>query len=408
MDAPTAPVTAAKTPFDGTLDWLSKQELRGLRFPEPLETEFRRDHRRGVRQTIRMGLVVALFTTLGFAIIDHSALQGISRVSDYVRFGLQLPMIVMCLIATSTRFYSRWYEMAVVIGAAMFGTGTVIMTANAVPEHAPLVGSRLLLVTFFVYFLVGLRMREAMLANLWVLTALALANLIDTFAPAVAAYQLFALVCANVIGAAGAYALEHANRLAFLERKQLAHVAEHDGLTGLFNRHAFESLLRDAWATAAVRGTRVTVIMIDIDHFKAYNDLLGHQAGDNCLRRVADAVGCAVGEGRDRFVARYGGEELVAVIAGASDADALRAAQDIVAAVSSLGIGHPGADPPGRVTVSVGAASQIPGPQNSHDFVVKIADRALYTAKRQGRNRCVAVTVPEPGDDHAAATGCSR
>lgn len=398
------PQADAQTPGDAPLTVLSKQQLRRLRFPEPLETGFRNDHRRGVRRTIRLGLIVALFTTLGFAIIDHSALRGVGRVSDYIRFGLQVPMIVMCLVATSMRFYSRWYEAAVMIGAALFGIGTVIMAANAAPEHAPLVSSRLLLVTFFVYFLVGLRLRQALLANLWVLVALALANLVGTFAPAVAAYQLFSLICANCIGAAGAYALERANRLAFLERKQLVHVAEHDGLTGLLNRHAFESLLRQAWARATAQRKRVAVIMIDIDHFKLYNDMLGHQAGDDCLRRVAEAVGHAVGAGGDRFVARYGGEELVAVIAGANDADALQVAQDIVAAVSSLGIGHPGADTAEHVTVSVGAASQIPAAQNSHDFVVKIADRALYTAKRQGRNRCVAVTVPEPEDDHAATS----
>jgi diguanylate cyclase (GGDEF)-like protein len=291
------------------------------------------------------------------------------------------------------------------IGAILFGTGTVVMAASAPPEQAPLVGSRLLLVTFFVYFLVGLRMRQALFANGCVVVVLAGANLMGLFAPAVAAYQLFALVCANFIGASGAYALEHANRIAFLERKQLLKAAEHDGLTELLNRHAFEARLRSMWAAAARDRERIGVIMIDIDHFKSYNDLLGHQAGDDCLRRVAAAVGAAVGITHDRFVARYGGEELVAVVSGEDEPAVMHIAQAIVVAVSALGIEHPGSDTAALVTVSVGAASQVPGPGASHDFVVKIADRALYTAKRQGRNRSIVVSVPEPDGSVEGATG---
>jgi diguanylate cyclase (GGDEF)-like protein len=343
----------------------------------------------------RLGLVVALFTTLGFTVIDHTALEGVAPVSDYVRFGLQLPIIIVCLLATDIRFYRRWYEPAVTIGAALFGTGTVVMAASVAPDYAPLVGARLLLVTFFVYFLVGLRLRQALLANAWVALMLCLANLQGLFAPAVAAYQLFALACANFIGAAGAYALEHSNRLEFLERKQLLRVAEHDGLTGLLNRHTFESRLRSLWARSLACGQQVAVIMIDIDHFKAYNDVLGHQAGDECLRRIAEIVRGAVGDAPERFVARYGGEELVAVMSDSDEAGIARTAQEIVAAVSRAGIVHPGTDAAGQVTVSVGAASQVPSSQTSHDMVVKIADRALYTAKRQGRGRSIYVRVPE-------------
>lgn len=390
MSQPPGPASPAP------LDPLSQGQLRQLRFPAELEREFCRQHLDSVRPMIRLGLVVALFTTLGFTVIDHTALMGITPVTDYVRFGLQLPVIVVCLMATNLRFYRRWYETAVTVGAVLFGTGTVLMAVSAAPEHTPLVGSRLLLVTFFVYFLVGLRVREALLANACIALVLTLANLQGLFVPAVAAYQLFALACANIIGAAGAYALEYANRLAFLERKQLATVASHDGLTGLLNRHAFESGLRALWAQAMTRRQRVAVIMIDIDDFKAYNDLLGHQAGDDCLRQIAGAVRSAVGDGPGRFVARYGGEELVAVLGDSDEAGVVRTAQEIVAAVSRARIVHPGSDTAGYVTVSVGAASQTPTADESHDFAVKIADRALYTAKRQGRNRSICVRVPEP------------
>jgi diguanylate cyclase (GGDEF)-like protein len=131
--------------------------------------------------------------------------------------------------------------------------------------------------------------------------------------------------------------------------------------------------------------------MIDVDHFKLYNDNYGHQAGDECLRKVAAAVRTAVQMRPGDFVARYGGEEIIAVLNDRSTSDAREIAQRIVREVASLDIPHAtSADSP-CVSVSVGAATQLPPITSSYDAVVRLADGALYTAKRQGRNRCVAV-----------------
>ena len=107
---------------------------------------------------------------------------------------------------------------------------------------------------------------------------------------ATATYLMFTLFCANLIGCAGSYALEHANRTAFLEHRQLTEVATHDGLTTLLNRAAFEDQIRRVWQQAQRDRQTVAVIMIDIDCFKAYNDRYGHIAGDDCLRRVSHRV----------------------------------------------------------------------------------------------------------------------
>jgi len=137
------------------------------------------------------------------------------------------------------------------------------------------VAARLLLATFFFYFMLALSFRAALRTNLLPIAAYAVAALLGKIAPTVAAYSLFVL---------------YANRVAFLERRRLAEVAAHDGLTGPLNRAALQAQARSLWLHARLGGLPVSVLLIDIDHFKAYNDHYGHPAGDRCLREVATAI----------------------------------------------------------------------------------------------------------------------
>lgn len=364
-----------------------------LKFPEPLEQEFRGDHAVGSRRWIRMSLLVALLTTTGFAIIDHSVIRAQSAVPDFIRFGLQLPVLIIGLLATNSRFYSRFYLPAIQLCAPMFGIGSVVMASYALPENTALIGCRVLLVAFFIYFMLGLRTVQALVSNLIVAVSLVIAGWSGAISAEVATYLTFALVCANVIGAAGAYALEHANRTSFLERKLLVEIAALDGLTRLLNRQTFESRVRDAWQRAADAHQPVTVIMVDVDHFKRYNDHYGHQAGDECLRRVATAVRAAVGARAGDFVARYGGEEIIAVLVNRSAQEAQEIAARIVREVHNLQIPHAASPEAPYVSVSVGATTQQPRITPSYDSIVRLADNALYTAKREGRNRSVFVDM---------------
>jgi diguanylate cyclase (GGDEF)-like protein len=198
---------------------------------------------------------------------------------------------------------------------------------------------------------------------------------------------LWTLFCANLIGAAGCYALERANRMAFLDRRRLAHVALHDGLTGLLNRAALEEQVRKVYQQAARDRTSVSVVLIDIDHFKAYNDRYGHQAGDQCLRAVANAVRDAARRRPLDLVARYGGEELIAVLFGADRTHAENIARAVLESVRELRIPHLGSATRPYVTASVGAATLSVGcSEYSHDLAVQMADRALYAAKEDGRD----------------------
>ena len=286
----------------------------------------------------------------------------------------------------------------------MFGIGTVIMAAFSPPHEVPLVGARLLLASFFFYFMFGLRFRVAARSNLIVFAALVVAFLAGTMPTATATYLMALLLTANIIGIAGSYALEHANRTAFLEHRQLTEVATHDGLTTLLNRAAFEDQIRRVWQQAQRDRQTVAVIMIDIDYFKAYNDRYGHIAGDDCLRRVSSALRDAARRRPLDFVARYGGEELVAVLYGADKSYGESISRSLLTAVRDLRIPHANSETQPYVTVSVGVVSVDAYRIATHDAAVGLADQALYAAKHQGRDRYVAMEYGTNKLDPAATT----
>jgi len=362
-----------------------------LRFPSELEAEFLLSYRAAARRWVRLSMLVVLCTSLGFAVIDHWVLVGPRLQSDIVRFGLQLPLVLIILVMTTERFYGKWYQAAIQVAAPLFGVGTVMMAMQATPEQLPLVGARLLLATFYFYSMLGLTLGAAFRTNLIVAAVFVAAALAGHVEHPVAIYQTYVLLCANVIGGAGCYALEHANRIAFLERRRLAQVAMHDGLTGLLNRAALEEQVRSLWRHAERDCLPVSVVLIDIDHFKAYNDRYGHQAGDKCLREVAAAVKLAARRRPLDLVARYGGEEIIAVLFGGDRVHAEDVAAGIREGVAALRIEHLASPTRPYVTVSVGVATLEPGAGYSHDNAVQLADRALYAAKAGGRDRCLSL-----------------
>ena len=171
--------------------------------------------------------------------------------------------------------------------------------------------------------------------------------------------------------------LEAANR-------ELERLSFLDGLTGIANRRRFDEFLDQEWRRCARSRVPLAVIMIDIDHFKLYNDTLGHEAGDEVLKRVAITLDDALQRPGD-LVARYGGEEFVVVLPGIDAAAALAQGERLRGAVEALSIPHPQSTDD-RLTISLGASSTAP-PAGSPDALIHAADQALYQAKRAGRNR---------------------
>jgi diguanylate cyclase (GGDEF)-like protein len=169
---------------------------------------------------------------------------------------------------------------------------------------------------------------------------------------------------------------------------RLAEAATTDALTGIANRRRFDAALTDETARAQREEREIALLLFDIDLFKSYNDVFGHQAGDVCLLRVAQALDGSLRRPAD-LVARYGGEEFAAILPHTSEAAAAALAERVCAGIAALAIANPGS-PRGIVTVSVGVASFGPDTYRPPADFLAAADAALYAAKAAGRN-CVRV-----------------
>jgi len=173
-----------------------------------------------------------------------------------------------------------------------------------------------------------------------------------------------------------------------LHRDQLEALSSTDALTGIANRRRFDEFLDVEWARAVRSKTPLSLVLIDIDHFKKFNDEYGHAAGDTCLSKVAQAMDKVVGRSTD-LLARYGGEEFACVLPETPHTAALRIAEKIRCRVEELGTEHKVSSASNYVTISIGIASLRPTPNDEVAQLFEIADSNLYLAKEQGRNRVV-------------------
>ena len=173
---------------------------------------------------------------------------------------------------------------------------------------------------------------------------------------------------------------------------ELQLLANSDGLTTVGNRRLFEKFLADEWSRAVRAQTEISLILLDIDHFKLFNDTYGHQAGDDCLKKVAGALKNSVHRPTD-LVARFGGEEFVVVLAGTDWQGALNVAKQAVENVKELEIAHSTSKTNDFVTISVGVATIFATLGMSETELIKAADEALYQAKEKGRNRIISTNI---------------
>jgi diguanylate cyclase (GGDEF)-like protein/PAS domain S-box-containing protein len=173
-------------------------------------------------------------------------------------------------------------------------------------------------------------------------------------------------------------------------------LASIDGLTGIANRRRFDEALEQEWRRAAREENCLSVLLMDVDHFKFYNDINGHLQGDECLRRIAETATISVSRPGD-LLARFGGEEFAAILANTDEHGAWEVASQIRHAVEACAMAHTGS-PHGVTTVSIGCATQRPGRDSEMTAILQAADEALYRAKNSGRNRVeMANAVPSQG-----------
>ena len=388
MSGPDARTRAAAPPESSHAAALRRGFPR-LKFEPLMEEEFVRSYRFDTRAEVRRNLWLAIAFVVGFSWLTHLVLDAeVNRVLDIIRVVTFGPITILGLAVVHSRLYERFYSLAAQIGAPIFGVGVTVVAVIAAQYGVNLI-STVVLVSIYIYFMLGMTFYSALSASLVVFAAYLLAAAAAPLPAATVLIDSGILVFTNFMGAMVCYSLERANRTNFLEERLLIETASRDGLTSIPNRRTFDEHVDRIWPQAIRERVPLALILVDIDHFKAYNDCYGHQAGDECLKQVAWSLMHCARRPLD-IAARYGGEEFAIVLYEARRDHVEEAARRIQASIESLGMEHqasPGAKK--RVTVSIGAACIEPQSGRSHFGFIQLADEALYEAKERGRDRIV-------------------
>ena len=368
-----------------------RRGFHGLRFEGDLESAYRRDQFQERLRYLRINLALLAVISLVVIQVDHVVMPAIGRiVPDLARTGIMLPLLLAGFAVTFVRRADVWYPryIAIAMTAALAAMSWVSVAAFAGGE--PRVFPRLLLAMVAVYFVLGLAFRPAIAVNALGLAAYAAIATANDMPPVDLTHFVLTLVFANVICVAGAWNLEHARRTAWLEGQRLAETVMQDGLTGIHNRRRFDEHLQRAWAQGTRERRPIALLLADLDHFKAYNDRYGHQAGDEAMKAVAGVLAHFARRPLD-LAARYGGEEFAVILFDAQRGHAEYIAGEILEAVRKLGIVHQDSAAAPVLTISIGVGCVLPAARRSWAGLVQLADQALYAAKDGGRNRAVAL-----------------
>jgi diguanylate cyclase (GGDEF)-like protein len=359
-----------------------------LVFNDRLEPSFREAHFERTRPYVRSALFIGLALVIVIFVVGIVMGRPLGDgLSNFIRFGLLTPVLLATTIASFLPAYRQAFRTLVTMTAVTIGISYVVLNLTSPPHLTQLGFAGLIVIIPFIYFALGLLLKAAFLTVVGV-TVIYIAGAFAIGMPGdILQYNTAVLVIANFICGMGSYMLEHSFRTGYLEGEMLAEMVQRDGLTGLLNRRAMDEHLDNIWAVARRQRCPVTIMMADIDYFKAYNDRYGHQAGDECLRRVAQGIGSGARRPLD-FSGRYGGEEFIVVLFDATHEHAMKLASDLTQKINQLRIPHSESPAAAVVTVSIGVATVVPAEtERSMEGVVQLADRCLYKAKTEGRNR---------------------
>ena len=364
------------------------QELRrgfpDLRFVPGLERAFQAFHSKRSRARVRffqlaIGLL-AIAAAVKLTVLDAVPLHDVAL----GWLGLVVPACLGLALASWSRFYERLYLPAARLLLPLIGTVAAFGIADRPIAGQPDPFYFLTTFSIAVFFLGGQLFREALLVNIFMVGALGLALAHAGWPAADVVYYSTELMITSAVGAFVYQGVERQLRTSFLERGLLSEMVARDGLTGLKNRGAFDDDYARLWQQAVRDRRSLALLLIDVDHFKAYNDRYGHQAGDAALRRVAQVVQRFARRPLD-IAARYGGEEFLVALFDLGAEHVREIAEELRESVQALGIQHDDS-PAGVVTASIGVSIVSPRIGRSAEGAVQLADEALYAAKRGGRN----------------------
>lgn len=370
-----------------------------LRFPRQLESAFESEGSRSRCRQLALGGFFGILLYDLFLIPDWLVAPETFMTALWVRLAVVTPIALV--IAFSLYLYPpvAVREFIVAAGSVVLGAGSclyLMLVTKGV--HSDMQYQSIILVLLFVAMVQRVRFWWTVAACLasFGIYAGGLAMLPGySFESQVASNSVFA--CAVILTLFASYVLERETRMNFLlalkggfQRRDLDAKSRRDPLTGLPNRRSLDEAI-EACDQPAAGGEELAVVLIDIDHFKAFNDTAGHQAGDVCLKRVAGIIRSELRDYADDIF-RFGGEEFIVLLRGINLPIAVRISERIRKAVEDAGIPHPALK--GEVvTVSIGAASAFLSREIRVGLVISAADAALYSAKRNGRNQ-VAPRLP--------------
>ncbi|MDP3816497.1 diguanylate cyclase [Pseudomonas sp.] len=364
--------------------------FRLLRFARPLEREYREYVRDDSYDLKRIALGVGMLIWLAFAAFDFALIQA---PEIWWMLGVRLSVLFLLVLFAWLLVRRKHVHLLqplslVTILALGVGASLVVGIAHRVDPSYPYEG--LLLVCMASYFLVGLRLFEALACSLLILLSYIAAELLmaGVSVPRLINNSLF-LLFGNLMGAVGCYLLEFKSREHFLISRLMRVLADHDSLTGLHNRRSFNRQFERLWRQAQRERCSLALLLCDIDHFKAYNDHYGHQAGDNALQRVGSLLQDAARRPLDMAV-RLGGEEFAVLLYDIAADQARQHAEALRQTLQTLDIEHAGSDTATMLTMSIGVACIQPAESGALAQLYEYADRALYEAKAFGRNQVVA------------------
>ena len=400
QDIERAEVAVASDSLDKPLFW--------LRFSARLEQQYLRDGAAGRVNYVARSGALSLLIFNGFLVADYLMAHDVLALAIKVRLGVFTPIALLLLSAIW--FAPKWVIKNIpplVFEALLALTGVFASACLAyilASSHSPTsqyyhVGQ--MVVVMYGNVVQRLRFGYAV-ATSAVVYAMHIGGvlMLDAFNPRLV-LPMVAMVGATVVFtlmANFAWERDHRrNYLLSLRRQHLTHdlngvrarlqqLSRIDPLTGLYNRRHLEWYLQQVWRRALHGGEEVALIMIDIDHFKKYNDLYGHTLGDQCLTRVAKALADGLRRAGD-LVARIGGEEFIVVLPQTDPAEAYQAAERVRQAVQALQIEHADSVTAAVVTCSLGVASCRVQSEQTDTQLIAQADAALYRAKQAGRNQ---------------------
>jgi diguanylate cyclase (GGDEF)-like protein len=365
-----------------------------LRFPPHLEREFLAIYRKRGISLARFTVAVSVLLHWGVVVLDRGVLGNhLIELWPLVGiYGLALPMVTLhALLAFSAREGRYLFVLAPYI-VTLNGVGLSIMLLTyGDGGSAGLPQTLILLNPVFAVLLSGMLLRYALPTAVFVFVFHLLGTVIIGYPVELLAGNTLVISGSVAMCLLGGWQIESWHRAAWLREREFQRMADRDQLTGLASRYYLfthgEPLLRET-----LRDDRsVSVLMVDVDYFKAYNDRFGHAAGDRCLQRIAGVIREVVEVGNG-IAARFGGEEFLVLLPDSGRDDALSTAESLRGRIAALEFD--GEEIGGDVSVSIGVATAADREANL-DLLIALADDALYRAKRDGRDRVI------PAEDNA-------